>query len=73
MALAVCWAIELFQATGVPAQLAQVFPPIRLLLGTTFVPIDLLSYALGVGLAVAADAALVRLVTGAASPRQWSA
>ncbi|PZP16068.1 MAG: DUF2809 domain-containing protein [Brachybacterium faecium] len=68
VALAACWAIELFQATGVPAQLAQVFPPIRLLLGTTFVPIDMLSYCLGVGLALRADAVAGRLLTGAASP-----
>lgn len=73
LALAVCWAIELFQATGIPAQLAQVFPPVRLLLGTTFVPLDLLSYAIGVGLAVVADAVVVRAVTGVASPRRGSA
>ena len=66
-ALAACWAIELFQATGIPAQLAQVLPPIRLLLGTTFVPIDLLTYALGVGLALVADAVAGRLLRGAAS------
>ncbi len=73
VALSVCWAIELFQTTGIPAQLAQVFPPVRLLLGTTFVPLDLLSYAIGVGLAVVADAVVVRAVTGAAFPRRGSA
>lgn len=68
VALSVCWAIELFQTTGIPAQLAQVFPPVRLLLGTTFVPLDLLSYAIGVGLALRVDTVAGRLRTGAASP-----
>lgn len=59
-ALVVCWAIELFQATGVPADLAATWPPIRLLLGTTFVPVDLVSYAVGVGCAVTVDGLVVR-------------
>lgn len=55
-ALAVCWGIELFQATGVPAVLGAQWPPIRLLLGTTFVAVDLLSYAAGVLGALMVDA-----------------
>jgi len=39
--------IEFFQATGVPAALAQQWAPASLVLGTTFVPTDFLSYALG--------------------------
>lgn len=65
VALAVCWGIELFQATGVPADLAGMWPPVRLLLGTTFVPVDLLSYAAGVACALAVDALVGRVVTGA--------
>lgn len=39
--------IEFFQATGVPAALADQWAPSALLLGTTFVPTDFISYALG--------------------------
>jgi uncharacterized membrane protein YdbT with pleckstrin-like domain len=47
-AFLICVGIELFQLTGVPAALAEVFPPIRLLLGTTFAVLDLVAYFLGV-------------------------
>ncbi|AZH82062.1 DUF2809 domain-containing protein [Plantibacter sp. VKM Ac-2885] len=40
-------AIECFQATGVPAALADQWPPSALVLGTTFIPTDFISYALG--------------------------
>ncbi len=40
-------AIECFQATGVPAALADQWAPSALLLGTTFIPTDFISYALG--------------------------
>lgn len=39
--------IEFFQATGVPAGIAEQFPPAALLLGTTFVATDFISYAVG--------------------------
>lgn len=39
--------VEVFQATGVPAALADQWAPSALLLGTTFVPTDFISYALG--------------------------
>ncbi|MGY4857742.1 ribosomal maturation YjgA family protein [Cryobacterium sp. AP23] len=42
-----CAGIELFQLTGVPAGLAEVFPPSRLLLGTTFTAVDLVAYLVG--------------------------
>jgi D-alanyl-D-alanine carboxypeptidase len=44
---AVCVAVELFQLTGVPAALADAWPPLRLALGTTFAAIDLVRYAVG--------------------------
>jgi hypothetical protein len=50
-ALAACWAVELAQATGGPAVAVAAWPPLRYLLGTTFVATDLLWYALGVLLA----------------------
>lgn len=65
VAWVLCMAIELFQATGIPAELAQQWPPIRLLLGTTFVPLDLLAYTVGVGLAFLVD----RLVSSSESSR----
>lgn len=33
--------IELFQLTGIPAQIGSAWPPARLVLGSTFVPLDL--------------------------------
>jgi glycerol uptake facilitator-like aquaporin len=42
-----CVVIELFQLTGVPATLAEHWPPARLVLGTTFAATDLLRYAVG--------------------------
>ena len=47
LAFLLCVGIELFQLTGVPVGLAEVFPPIRLLLGTTFAPLDLVAYLVG--------------------------
>ena len=40
-------AIELLQLTGLPAALATVFPPARLILGTSFAALDLVAYAIG--------------------------
>ena len=53
-AIALCWAVELAQLTGVPAAAAAAWPPLRYVLGTTFVATDLLWYAVGVLLASAA-------------------
>ncbi|MBO9532902.1 MAG: DUF2809 domain-containing protein [Solirubrobacteraceae bacterium] len=49
-------AVELLQLTSVPADLADAFPPIKLLLGTTFVTTDFLAYAAGALLAATVDA-----------------
>jgi uncharacterized membrane protein YdbT with pleckstrin-like domain len=46
-AFLICVGIELFQLTGVPVSLTEVFPPIRLLLGTTFAPLDVVAYFVG--------------------------
>lgn len=59
-AFAICVAVELLQLTGLPSALTAVFPPARLVLGTTFVTTDLVSSAVGVGLAVIADRLLRR-------------
>jgi uncharacterized protein DUF2809 len=48
LAVGLCWAVEVAQATGGPAQAVEAWPPLRYLLGTTFGPLDLLWYALGV-------------------------
>lgn len=47
-AVALCWAVEVAQATGGPAAAVGAWPPLRYLLGTTFGWLDLLWYALGV-------------------------
>lgn len=39
--------IELFQLTGIPAQIGSAWPPARLVLGSTFVPLDLVIAAAG--------------------------
>ena len=54
-ALVFCGLIELLQLTDIPADLAAFFPPVRLVLGTTFVPLDLLAYGLGTVLALGVD------------------
>ena len=54
-AVAVCAVIELFQLTGLPAQLGESWPPLRLVLGTTFGTADLLAYAGGAAVAYAVD------------------
>ena len=54
-AVTACVVIELFQLTGLPAELGQSWPPIRLVLGTTFGTADLIAYAGGGALAHAAD------------------
>ena len=54
-AVTVCVMIELFQLTGLPAELGESWPPLRLVLGTTFGTADLLAYAGGAALAYAVD------------------
>lgn len=48
VAVALCWAVELAQATGGPAAAVRAWPPLRYLLGTTFAWPDLVAYAVGV-------------------------
>lgn len=50
VALALSWAIECAQLTGVPAELAERSLVARLVLGSTFNAPDLLWYAVGAGL-----------------------
>ena len=47
-ALAVCTAVELLQLSPLPAALGEIFPPARLVFGTTFGMLDLVSYGTGV-------------------------
>lgn len=46
-ALAIAVAVELTQLTPVPAALVDLWSPVRLLLGTSFDPRDLLAYLIG--------------------------
>ncbi|MFC6570129.1 DUF2809 domain-containing protein [Actinoplanes utahensis] len=46
--MAWCWGAELFQLTGVPAALSEHSALVRLALGTSFDPVDLLWYPAGV-------------------------
>ncbi len=48
-------AVELWQLTGVPARLADAVPVSALVLGTGFQWPDLVAYAVGAGVAAAAD------------------
>ncbi|POH58340.1 DUF2809 domain-containing protein [Arthrobacter glacialis] len=57
-AFAISAFIEIAQLTGVPAQLAESFPPSRLVFGTTFSALDLVAYAVGAGAVYYADKVL---------------
>lgn len=48
IAILICAGIELFQLTGLPVEIATVFPPARFVLGTAFDPLDLVAYIVGV-------------------------
>ena len=52
--------IELAELTGGPEQLAVSFPPSRLIFGTTFSALDLVTYAVGAAAVLFADTALSR-------------
>lgn len=60
-AFAFAAAVELLQLTGVPQALVAVFPPARLVFGSSFDPIDLVAYAGGAVLLFVAHSGLVRL------------
>jgi len=47
----ICAVVELAQLTGVPAAIVDAVPVARYALGTTFVAVDLLAYAVGAALA----------------------
>ena len=47
-AIVFCAGIEALQLTGLPAMLGEVLPPVRLVLGSTFSPLDLVAYVIGV-------------------------
>lgn len=55
--LAGAWsvAVELFQVTGIPVELARRFPPVALVLGTGFNARDLVVYVVAAGAALAVD------------------
>jgi hypothetical protein len=63
-ALAVCTAVELLQLSPLPAALGEIFPPARLVFGTTFGMLDLVSYGTGVLAAGLLDAVLRRRLGG---------
>ncbi|BDV30348.1 DUF2809 domain-containing protein [Microbacterium terricola] len=75
VAAAWCLAIELFQLTGIPLRLGEVFAPAMLVLGTVFDPRDLVIYLVAVGAASALDAvvrtrvASRRAASSGATPR----
>ncbi|WP_183091854.1 DUF2809 domain-containing protein [Mycetocola lacteus] len=56
LTVAICWAIEFFQATGIPLRLAEQWIGWRYLLGTTFNWVDLIAYLLGGVLVAVLDA-----------------
>jgi hypothetical protein len=58
VAVAICWAIELFQLTPIPRELSADSTVSRLVLGSTFGGWDLAAYAVGGLLAAAVHAAL---------------
>ncbi|WP_248760837.1 DUF2809 domain-containing protein [Pseudarthrobacter sp. SSS035] len=67
-AVTACVMIELFQLTGLPAELGDFWPPFRLVLGTTFGTADLLAYAGGAAVAYAVDRTTGTVVTSTRHP-----
>lgn len=63
-----CVAVEFLQATGIPATIAAAVPAARLVLGTTFVPVDLVAYTVG---ALGCAAVIVRSSRWSSVPRAW--
>lgn len=61
VAVGICWAIELFQLTPVPAKLSSHSTLARLVLGSTFGGWDMVAYPVGVTVAVAVHALLRRI------------
>ena len=59
-AFLLCAAVELLQLTGLPLAIAGVVPPLRLVLGTTFVATDLVAYAIGAACSTGVDLLLRR-------------
>lgn len=58
--IGVCVAVELFQLTPYPARWGAVWPPLHLVLGSTFNPWDLIPYLAGTAVAATADLLLRR-------------
>lgn len=63
VAIAICWGVEFFQLTPIPAAINQHVPLMRLVLGEHFSRWDLPSYAVGVAAAIGSYLTLVRLRT----------
>ena len=72
VAVAFCAGVEFLQLTGAPAVWAAAFPPIALVLGTTFGHLDLAAYILGATAASLCDA-VVRWVSGRLAVRRAAA
>jgi hypothetical protein len=64
VALIVCWSVEFFQLTPVPAYLSSKHIILRLIWGTTFSVWDLPTYAAGIGLGAGVHS-LIRRLPGA--------
>ena len=60
-AVVICVLVELFQLTGYPTAWGSAWPPLRLVLGTTFNAWDLPAYAAGAAAAWLADQLLARI------------
>jgi hypothetical protein len=67
IALTICIAVELLQLTRLPRDLAAVFPPAELALGSGFDTRDLVVYAAAVSAAFLVDTVLARALTHHAS------
>lgn len=61
LAFGLAVSVELVQLTGLPSQIAAVFPPARLLLGSAFDPLDLIAYGGGALLLFVAHVGLTML------------
>lgn len=66
IALGITTVVELLQLTPIPAVIVESFPPARLVLGSSFDPLDLVAYVAGALLLIP----LVRVISRTATVRE---
>ncbi|ANJ25771.1 DUF2809 domain-containing protein [Agromyces aureus] len=63
-------AVELLQLSGIPSRLVEALPPLRLVFGSSFDPLDLVGYAIGAVLLLGLHAGARRVVARRVAARR---